>query len=445
VSSLLGIEASRAVQFAIAFAIILILLVLFGVVFRKLTGARLMMPGSDRGRSSRQPRLGIVDVYDLDRQRQLLLLRRDNVEHLLLIGGPNDVVIETNIVRVAGARIPAPSNDTGMERFEPTLEQAPRPPQVEPNGRPSIESQLAAQLGAFVRRPSEESDIDQELAPVATVSAPIPAHPEPVLKPDAVAVSAAPTIQGLRAEARTPSFQEAPTAPAPTVERPEPRPAFTPPPFQSRPTPVPPAPPAQPEPVREPEPAPVERPALVERLAPVERPAPMERPAPVERPAPAERPGPSERPASDAGLLSDMARQLEEALKRPAIPVPPPPASPSAPSPAPAAAEPEDVEDEREILEPTPADAEHVAVYDGRRDDEDLAKEPEAAPSGKPAPVPEPARPAPPPAPVTAPLPPQAKEQPAGSQKPTDPFSVEDIEAEFARLLGRPLDPTKKG
>ena len=51
----------------------------------------------------------------------------------------------------------------------------------------------------------------------------------------------------------------------------------------------------------------------------------------------------------------------------------------------------------------------------------------------------------PPPPPVTAPLPPQAKEAPAPAQKPTDPFSVEDIEAEFARLLGRPLDPGKKG
>ena len=57
------------------------------------------MPAQDRGRA-RQPRLGIVDVYDLDRQRQLILLRRDNVEHLLLIGGPNDLVVETNIVRV---------------------------------------------------------------------------------------------------------------------------------------------------------------------------------------------------------------------------------------------------------------------------------------------------------------------------------------------------------
>jgi flagellar protein FliO/FliZ len=424
VSSLFGIEASRAVQFAIAFAIILILLVLFGVVFRKLTGARLMMPGSDRGRGSRQPRLGIVDVYDLDRQRQLLLLRRDNVEHLLLIGGPNDVVIETNIIRVAGARIPAPSNDTGVERFEPTLDQAPRPPQVEPNGRPSIESQLAAQLGAFVRRPSDESDIDQELAPVATVSAPIPAYPEPVLKPDAVAVSAAPAIQGLRAEARTPSFQDTsrqdtsqntPPAPAPVVERPEPRPAFTPPPFQSRPTPVPPAPPVPPEPVRAPEPAPVDRPVA------------------------------SERPAPDAGLLSDMAKQLEEALKRPAIPVPPPPVSPMSPAPVAAPAEPEDVRDEEEILGLIPADADHVAVFDKGRDEEDLAEVPDAAPPAKPAPAPEPVRPVPPSPPVTAPLPPQAKEAPAADQKPTDPFSVEDIEAEFARLLGRPLDPSKKG
>jgi flagellar protein FliO/FliZ len=419
VSSLFGIEASRAVQFAIAFAIILILLVLFGVVFRKLTGARLMMPGSDRGRGSRQPRLGIVDVYDLDRQRQLLLLRRDNVEHLLLIGGPNDVVIETNIIRVAGARIPAPSNDTGVERFEPTLDQAPRPPQVEPNGRPSIESQLAAQLGAFVRRPSEESDIDQELAPVATVSAPIPAYPEPVLKPDAVAVSAAPAIQGLRAEARTPSFQDTsrniPSAPTPVVERPEPRPAFTPPPFQSRPTPVPPAPPVQSEPVREPEPTPVDRPVA------------------------------SERPAPDAGLLSDMAKQLEEALKRPAIPVPPPPVSPIGPAPVATPAEPEDVRDEEEILGLIPADADHVAVFDKGRDEEDLAEVPDAAPPAKPAPAPEPVRPVPPSPPVTAPLPPQAKEAPAADQKPTDPFSVEDIEAEFARLLGRPLDPSKKG
>jgi flagellar protein FliO/FliZ len=422
VSSLFGIEASRAVQFAIAFAIILVLLVLFGVVFRKLTGARLMMPGSGDRSRSRQPRLGIVDVYDLDRQRQLLLLRRDNVEHLLLIGGPNDVVIETNIVRVAGARIPAPSNDTGAERFEPTLDQPPRAPQVESNGRPSIESQLAAQLGSFVRRPSEESDIDEELSPVAKVSAPVPAHAEPVLKPDAVAVSSAPTIQGLRAEARGPSEQSPSPAPIPVVERPEPRPTFTPPPFQSRATPVPPASPV---------------------VAPMSSPLPPE-PVRPPQPAPEERPAPSERPAPGAGLLSDMARQLEEALKRPSIPVPPPPA-PVAPVASPAVREEiKDEDDLPELAELSSADVEEIAAEE-TLEEEDRAEETEAAVPAAPAPAPEPVRPAPPPPPVSAPLPPQAKEASAAQQKPTDPFSVEDIEAEFARLLGRPLDPGKKG
>ena len=73
------------------------------------------MTGGDRART-RQPRLGIVDVYDLDRQRQLILLRRDNVEHLLLIGGPNDLMVETNIVRVAGARLPGGSTEVSVER-----------------------------------------------------------------------------------------------------------------------------------------------------------------------------------------------------------------------------------------------------------------------------------------------------------------------------------------
>ncbi|MCG7391442.1 hypothetical protein MHY87_00785 [Microvirga sp. ACRRW] len=395
-SSLFGIEASRAVLFVIAFAIILALVALFGLVLRKLTGARLMMPGADRSRS-RQPRLGIVDVYDLDRQRQLLLLRRDNVEHLLLIGGPNDVVIETNIVRVAGARIPAAANEAGPERFEPA--------QVEANGRPSIEAQLAAQLGSFVRRPSEESDVDQELSAVASVSAPIPAHPEPVLKPDAVSVSSAPAIQGLRAEARNvpfPSAPIAPVAPAPEV-RPEPRPNFTPPPFQSRPTPTAPATPApQAEPVR-PFPA-----------APVEAPA-----------APAPKAGP------DAAVLSNMAKQLEEALKRPAAPVAPPPAPAYEPHE-------EDVAEEDDLLE-TADVGETPAVYE-QEDHDDLVEE------AAPAPQPEPPRPAPEPV-RPAPLPPQ---QPApaaapAAEKESDPFSVEEIEAEFARLLGRPLDPSKKG
>src|ERR687890_2613920 len=104
-----------AVKYLIAFAIIFVLLALFALVLRRLTGGRLSVPGNDR--RTRQPRLGIVDVYDLDRQRQLILLRRDNVEHLLLVGGPNDVVVETNIVRVPGARLQHPPELAEAERL----------------------------------------------------------------------------------------------------------------------------------------------------------------------------------------------------------------------------------------------------------------------------------------------------------------------------------------
>ncbi|MBF9233450.1 hypothetical protein I2H38_08655 [Microvirga sp. BT350] len=364
------------------------------------------MPGQDRGRS-RQPRLGVVDIYDLDRQRQLVLLRRDNVEHLLLIGGLNDVVIETNIVRVAGARLaPAPS-EAGAERLEPAFEQASRP-QVEPSGRPSIETQLAAQLGAFIKRPSEESDIEEELSPVASISAPLPAHTEPVLKPDVVTLAHAPVVSppvspvgvhGLRAEAKSPVFPSAPAAPEPIFPRPEPRPTFTPPAFKA-----PPPPPVVPEIVRAPEPVPVER------------------------------QGP------DAAILSDMAKQLEEALKRPASPV-----SPPAPAPEPVLPKPEikTLIDEDELLEPTEPAAPTEILFE---EEEEVAQEPEPVARAMP-PVAEPVRPLPPPVqPAPPPAPPKAAEPaPAAPvKKAPDPFSVDEIEAEFARLLGRPTEPGKK-
>jgi hypothetical protein len=331
--------------------IILALVLLFAWVLRRLSGGRLLLPGQDRGRS-RQPRLGIVDIFDLDRQRQLILLRRDNVEHLLLVGGPNDVVIETNIVRVPGARLQGGSNEPVVERPEPVLE-TPARPLVEPAGRGSMENQLAAQLGTLIRRPSEESDAQQELAPVASVSAPIPApilppQPEPLLKPTRVEPSLA-----------VPSADIRRIAPEPP-RRPEP-------PRPAAPRSVPP-PPTQPE------------------TAP-----------PVDPPAP------------DAGVLSDMARQLEQALKRPSAPAPVVDASP--PSPPPPVAE---------IPPPPPPPA-------------------PSSPTVSPFPIREDRRPVEPQA--QSPRPAAAepvKAAPAPLKEVTDPFSVEEIEAEFARLLGRP-------
>jgi hypothetical protein len=57
-------------------------------------------------------RLEVVDQANVDGRRRLVLLRRDNVEHLIMTGGPVDVVIETGI---EGMVRPSAS----IERIEP--------------------------------------------------------------------------------------------------------------------------------------------------------------------------------------------------------------------------------------------------------------------------------------------------------------------------------------
>lgn len=42
-------------------------------------------------------RLGVVEYANVDGRRRLLLVRRDGVEHLIMTGGPVDVVVETGI------------------------------------------------------------------------------------------------------------------------------------------------------------------------------------------------------------------------------------------------------------------------------------------------------------------------------------------------------------
>jgi hypothetical protein len=42
-------------------------------------------------------RLDVVEQSNVDGRRRLLLIRRDDVEHLIMTGGPIDLVIETGI------------------------------------------------------------------------------------------------------------------------------------------------------------------------------------------------------------------------------------------------------------------------------------------------------------------------------------------------------------
>jgi flagellar protein FliO/FliZ len=135
--ALFGSELPLALRFFIAFLFVLGLIGGAAYLVRRF-GAGALNSAAGRGR---QPRLGVIESAAVDGRRRLVIIRRDNVEHLVMIGGPSDVVVETNIVRAtpaATAREVAPMRAAPepMVRPAPASEAAMWPLQPEPLGRP---------------------------------------------------------------------------------------------------------------------------------------------------------------------------------------------------------------------------------------------------------------------------------------------------------------------
>jgi hypothetical protein len=266
------------VQFFLAFVIVLALIGATAWAVRRFGSGRL----GGVGMRGRQPRLAVIDYASVDGRRRLILIRRDNVEHLVMIGGPTDVVVESNIVRAA----PAASRDVAMPRG-PAMETP--PPRAIPlpdnsNGAWPLQPEPAA-ASAPARSPRNEPATTDD-----TASWP--------LQPHAEAPARAPR-ESLAALAD----ELSPRAPTPLRSRPQPA---------ARPAAVEPRQDVRPEPRPEPR-----QPLKAEpRLS-----------APPPAPAAAE-PGPS----IDQSL-AEMAHKLEAALRKPKAERPAPAAAPSAAAP----------------------------------------------------------------------------------------------------------------
>jgi hypothetical protein len=118
--TLFGSEMPLAARFFIAFLIVLALIGLTAWLVRRFGASRLGTTA--RGR---QPRLAVIDAATVDGRRRLVLIRRDNIEHLLMIGGPTDLVVEPNIVRAMGREVREPARVSPAEtgtRHPPTGE-----------------------------------------------------------------------------------------------------------------------------------------------------------------------------------------------------------------------------------------------------------------------------------------------------------------------------------
>jgi flagellar protein FliO/FliZ len=128
-------EGQSGLKVVLFVIVVLGLLALAFWLLRRFGGGRL---GSG-ATGGRQLRLAVIDQATVDSRRRLVLIRRDNVEHLLIIGGPSDVVVEQNILRTATTpREKGPARPPAMPRA-PVGEDSmwPLQPELAPPGAPA--------------------------------------------------------------------------------------------------------------------------------------------------------------------------------------------------------------------------------------------------------------------------------------------------------------------
>ena len=101
-----GPEFAPALMWTVIALIALLVLLVVVRIVRGLTFGTFVAGGRNR-----KARLAVMDATAVDSQRRLVLVRRDDVEHLILIGGPTDVVVEQNIRLVAPATARRPPDE----------------------------------------------------------------------------------------------------------------------------------------------------------------------------------------------------------------------------------------------------------------------------------------------------------------------------------------------
>ena len=279
---------SQTFLFFFSFVAVLALIGLAAWLVRRFAGNRL---GANTNRG-RMPRLAVIDAAAVDGRRRLVLVRRDNIEHLLMIGGPTDIVVEPNIVRAMPGRDQIPQRPgVGGAELPPRIAPLPDADGARPDSRSDVFDHAEPQMPEPPLRPSRPSFADE-------VRRPAPALSERRSEP-------------LRSDPLT-GF-----APEPMGGRPESRPELRGEPMPSRVTsrsdPVIPRPPRQSEAPKAP---------------------------PVRAPERAAAPPPPPPQSTADQNLAEMAQRLEAALRRPAADAGEPRigAPPVAPEPPPARA-----------------------------------------------------------------------------------------------------------
>jgi flagellar protein FliO/FliZ len=280
--------------FFLAFVIVLALIGLAAWLVRRFAGNRL---GTSANRG-RMPRLAVIDAAAVDGRRRLVLVRRDNVEHLIMIGGPSDIVIESTIIRAIPGREAAPQrggigSDLGGRTPAadgPSWAEMPEAPEPEPASPESLPRPMRPAFVDDHRRPAAPLP-ERRPEPIASVAPEAPSRPETRPEP------AAPRTMARNEMPRSEMPRsEMPRSEMPRSEPMMPRPLRADPPIRSMPPPR------------------TERASVVTPTVSAPAIAPV-----VSAPTPPAPPPPAPvAPAASADQsLADMAQRLEAALRRP--------------------------------------------------------------------------------------------------------------------------------
>jgi flagellar protein FliO/FliZ len=83
--------AAQMIRFAAALLLVVAMMIGLGLIMRRVNAGSGFMPGQKR-------RLKIVEMMNLDHRRRLFLIRRDDREHLVILGSTGETVVESGII-----------------------------------------------------------------------------------------------------------------------------------------------------------------------------------------------------------------------------------------------------------------------------------------------------------------------------------------------------------
>lgn len=220
---------------AVTWLIICVILAIVG--YAGVRVVRMMTSGTYiAGGRNRRTRLAVLDAAAVDDRRRLVLIRRDDVEHLILIGGPTDVVVEQDIrLGERAARTIAAAPDHALDAYDHGDEALqPHPVPLAPLAPPPPPGPAAQPIAARPAPPAppRQPGRAMERPPVQRVAAtqrPASVEPAPTPPPPpAPAAPAAPAQQQVAPrpvapvparQTLTPVAQQAPVPAAPQQKR----------------------------------------------------------------------------------------------------------------------------------------------------------------------------------------------------------------------------------